>query len=62
MALKAYDMTQKELAEKLGESEANVNQYANDKRNPKKKTLIRYAKAIGCDPKSLKGDEKEWDE
>ena len=40
------NITQKELAERLGTSQQNLAQYENGKRNPKLETLQKIAKAL----------------
>lgn len=52
-ARKQRNMSQKELAEKLGVSASMIGQYENDLRNPKLETIQRIATALEVDPYSL---------
>lgn len=52
-ARKQRNMSQKELAEKLGVSASMIGQYENDLRNPKLETIQRIANALEVDPYSL---------
>ena len=47
---KAHNMTQQELAKKLGVTPSMISQYEKGKRNPKFDTLCDIARAIGVDP------------
>ena len=53
-------MTQQELADKLGISFVGISQWENGKRNPKKETLDRIAKALGTSRKEL--EVEDWGE
>lgn len=46
-------LSQKELGEKLGVSQAMIAQYESGKRIPKKETIEKIATALGVDPFSL---------
>lgn len=45
-ARKKVGLSQKQLADKLGTSPQNLNQYESGKRNPKKKTVEKLAEAL----------------
>ena len=47
------DMTQKDLADKLGISHVGVNQWENNKRKPKYDTLLSISKALDCNVQFL---------
>ncbi len=47
-ARKSAGLTQKELGERMNISDASITQYESGKRNPKHKTLMRIADALGC--------------
>lgn len=49
------NISQKELAERLGVTPPMISQYETGKRNPRAPALIKIAEAIGCDPKTLVG-------
>lgn len=57
-------MTQQELADKLGISFVGISQWENGKRNPKKETLDRIAKALRTSRKELEGEDwgGDWGE
>ena len=61
-ARKKYGLTQKELAKKLGTTQANISQYEVGNRKPKIETLDRIAKAIGCPISDLTVKMTEADE
>lgn len=46
-ARKAANLTQKQLAEKMGVSYVNIAQWENGRRNPKIETLQKIADALG---------------
>ncbi len=50
-------MSQKELAEKVGVSNVQINYYEHDARRPKIDTLSRIAEALGVSPDVLLGEE-----
>jgi len=54
-ARKAANMTQNELAEKLGVSYVVISQYENGVRNPKIETVKKLAVALNCSADKLLG-------
>ena len=50
-------LTQKRLGELCGISESNIRKYENNKQNPKYETVIKIAKALGCEVTDLLEDE-----
>lgn len=59
MARKKAQMTQAELAQKLGISYVGISQWENDLRNPKIETLNRIASAIGIEAIELVPEDKQ---
>ena len=49
-------LTQKELSLMLGTTQQNIAQYESNKRNPKEKTIIKIAEALGVDVSVLYED------
>lgn len=47
------NLTQRELGEKLGIDQKNISAYESGKLNPSKKTLARFAEALGVSVDSL---------
>ena len=47
------DMSQKELADKVGLSEVTLSRYVNGVREPRVTTVIRIAKALECKVEDL---------
>lgn len=56
--IKAKDMTQKELATKIGVKPQAVNNWCKGIREPSAEMLIALCKALDCTPNDLLG----WDE
>lgn len=46
-------MTQAELATKMGVTPQTISQYERGLKNPKHKTIEKYAKALGCKPDEI---------
>lgn len=46
-------MTQAELAMKMGVTPQTISQYERGLKNPKHKTIEKYAKALGCKPDEI---------
>ncbi len=59
MARERQNMTQKELAEKMGTTPQNISQYERGIRNPKLETRERLAKTLGVDAHWLEVGEYE---
>ena len=50
---KSMCMTQAELATKMGVTPQTISQYERGLKNPKHKTIEKYAKALGCTPDEI---------
>ena len=50
------NISQKELAERLGVTPPMLSQYETGKRSPRVPTLLKIAEAIDCDPRALVGE------
>ncbi len=50
---KYLNMTQQQVAKKMGVSQANINKVENKKNKPKKSTRVNYANALGIAPSLL---------
>ena len=48
-------MTQRELANKTGITEATISRYAQSKRTPKGPEIVKISKALGCTTDFLLG-------
>lgn len=47
------NVSQRELAKKIGITEASISRYVNGSRMPKVTTCIKIAEALGCEPNDL---------
>lgn len=59
MARERQNMTQKELAEKMGTTSQNISQYERNIINPKPETIKKFADALGVDARWLEVGEYE---
>lgn len=51
------NISQKELAQRLGVTPPMLSQYETGRRKPRVSTLLKIAEALGCDPKTLVGED-----
>jgi len=59
---KKKNMTQRQLAEKIGVSQQQIGQWENAIKNPKIETILKISKALSCNPKEIIAEfDEEYD-